>query len=100
MVRHERFGPRFAGRHIATQFPPSRAKVLDFAAFLGRTIERRVGQLVVVDWNAKPRPEFTQLFLIEFFLLVSDVPALTAFSEAIALDRSSEDDGRRPGMID
>ena len=93
MVRHERFRPHLSTRHVAAQLLPAGAKVLDFATVFGWTIKRSVGQLVVVDGNSETRSEFAELFLIKFFLLVSDVPSLTAFPEAIALDRSRENDG-------
>src|SRR5258707_11217560 len=83
MVRHERLGTNFASRNIAAQFLAARAQILDFAALFRRAVERRVGQLIVVNGNTKTRSEFAEFVFIEFFLLVGDISALTAFAQAI-----------------
>src|SRR5258705_9696980 len=100
MVRHEGLGADFASRHVAAQLLAARAEILNFAAFIRGAVERRVGQLIVVNGNTKTRSEFAKFVLIEFFLLMSDVSALTAFAQAIALDRSRQDNGGRTRMVD
>src|SRR5258708_5560396 len=99
MVRHERLGANFASRHIAAQLLAARAQILDFAALFRRAVERRVGQLIVVNGNTKRRWEFGEFVFIEFFLVVSNISALTAFAQAIALNRARKNNGGRTRML-
>ena len=67
---------------------------LSFAAVLGWAVKWRVSELFIADGNAKARSKLAELLLVEFFLLVSDVSALTAFPQAVALNGACENDGR------
>src|ERR1700730_9934002 len=100
MVRNEGLGANFASRDITAQLLPARPEILNFAAFVRRAVERRVGQLVVVDGDAKARTEFAEFVLIEFLLLVGNVSTFTAFAEAIAFNRAGKDYGGRARMLD
>src|ERR1035437_2615125 len=100
MVRDKRLGPHAAARYIATQFLTARAEVLNFAAVFRRTVKGHLGDLFVADGNAETRAKLAELFLIELLLLVSDVPALAAFTKTIALDRAREDDSWRTPVFD
>ncbi len=50
--------------------------------------------------NAESGAERSQFVFVEFLLLVGDVLAFAGFAEAVALDRSGEDDGRRALVLD
>ncbi len=70
------------------------------AAIVGRTVERRIVQLFVLDRNPKARAEDHQLFVVDLLLLVGDVPAFAALAQAVAFDRLGQNHRRRTGMFD
>ena len=100
VIRDQRLGPHLARGHVAAQCLAPRAQILDFAAVLGRPIERRFGELIVADRNAEARTKLAEFFLVELLLLVRDVSAFAAFAKAVALDGSREDHGGRALVFD
>src|SRR6202040_3379356 len=95
MIRDQRLGPHLARRHITAEHLPARTQILNFSAVFGRKIERSFRKLFITDGNAEARAELAKLLFIELFLLVRDVSSLAAFAEAITLNRSRKNDGRR-----
>src|SRR5215472_10379532 len=90
----------FALGHVSAELLAAFLHVLDFGTVVGRTIERSVVQFVVGNGDAEARTEHAQLFVVEFFLLVSDVLAFTRFAHAVALDRLCQNDGWLAVMFD
>ena len=52
-------------------------------------------KLVIGDGNPKARTEHFQLIIVQLLLLVSDVLAFARFAQSVALNRFSQNDGRR-----
>src|SRR6185437_11704428 len=91
VICHQRLRTYFTARNEAPQILAARSQVLNFPAFVWRAIKGGFRQLLVIDGNAKPRTEFPQLFFVQFFLLVSDVPAFAALAQAVALNCPRQD---------
>ena len=94
--RLQRLDADLARRHVAAERLAAFAQVFELGAVVRRTIERRVGDLLVRDRDAEARAEGPQVALVHLLLLVGDVLALTRFAEPVALDRPREDDRRLP----
>ena len=86
MVRFEGSGTDGTSGYIPAKRLSTRTEVLNFLAIFGWSIERRLSQVVIAKRNAKARAELAKLVFIQLFLLMADVPSLTAFTEAVALD--------------
>ena len=83
-------------RNVSAELRAPRLQILDLRAVLGRPIERpRRMHSSSFERNLEARAEFAQLFFVELLLLVRDVLAFARFAQAVALDRSRQDDGRR-----
>ena len=99
-TRGERLRPDLAGGQVSAERLALLAHVLDLDRLFGRPIERRVVNLGIGHRDAEARAEGAQLLLVHLLLLVRDVLAFTRFAEAIPLDRTREDHGRRPLVLD
>ena len=94
MVGDDRLRAHLALRNVTSQrFAPC-AQILNLRAIFRRPVERQLDTLFVVQRNAKPRAEFTQLVFVEFFLLVRNVLAFARFAQPVALDRPRQNDRR------
>ncbi len=98
VVGHQRLRAHAALRRVAAQRFPARAQVLNLDAVFRRAVERHLDAIVIVQRNAKPRAKLTQLFFIQFFLLVRDVLAFARFSQPVSFNRARQND-RRAALV-
>src|SRR5689334_20575139 len=56
-------------------------------------------QTFVGNWNPEARAEHAQLFVVQLFLLVSDVLAFTGFAESITFNSLGKDQSRTALMV-
>ncbi len=74
-------------------------EVLVFGRVFGKTVERQAVDFSVGHRDLEAGPEGKELILIQLFLLVGNVLALAAFSEAVPLDGFGENDGGAAGVL-
>src|SRR5262249_6254771 len=98
--RFDRRSTNLALRQVAAQLLAAVLHIANLGAVVYRTIEGRFVQLLVGNRNSETRAEHTELFLVEFFLLVGDVLALARFAESVTLDGFGKNDGWRSLVLD
>src|SRR6185437_16258826 len=98
--RLDRLGADLALRHVAAKLFAASLHVLDLRAVVRGTIERRVVQLVVGNWNSEARAEHPQLVFVQLLLLVGDVLAFASLAKTVAFDRLCEDERRSSRVLD
>ena len=95
----ERCGLAASLGQVAAQPLPAFAHVPDLGAVVGRSVERRVRDLVVRDRDVEPVAERLERILAHLLLLVGDVLAFARFPHSVAFHRLCEDDGRLAGVL-
>ncbi len=81
-------------RQVAAERLAALLQVRDLDAVVGRLVERRRQDILVVERDVEARAEAADLVLVQLLLLVRRVLALARLAEAVALDRAREDDRR------
>ena len=81
-------------RQVPAQFLTPRLQVLHLGAVVGRLVKWRFGNFFIADRDIEAGAKSLQLLIVQLFLGMGNILALTRLAETIAFNGMSQDNSR------